>query len=273
MPVDFVATDDSRTFLNVGELTKTPETALSWTLSWFNYVKGLENRKNDIAFWESQEYYIQMMVEKIDVMNLFKGICKKYHIPISNAKGWSDLLSRNYLALRFKEAEELGLIPVLLYYGDFDPAGIKIAETMRKNLRDIEKATEWNPDNLIVDHFGLTYEFIEDNKLLWIDNLITGGKKNLADPKHPDHNKPYVKDYITKYGVRKCEANAILPIGNVAKRHCQDIIQGYLGVNPFETYKKKVAEGKAEVRELLNAINFKDRIEEMIDDIKNIEET
>ncbi|GAI96565.1 unnamed protein product, partial [marine sediment metagenome] len=128
---------------------------------------------DDVSFWGSQKYYVQMMVEKIDVRNVFHDITKEYHIPISNTRGWSDMLSRNKLIQRFKEAEEIGLIPVLLYYGDFDPAGIKIAETLKKNIKDLEKATKWNPKNLIIDHFGLTIDFIDENNILCISSCLS----------------------------------------------------------------------------------------------------
>ena len=268
LPIDFVAQDEARNFFYVENLTedyKTPEYHINCRLRW---ARDCQNSKKDVAFWESQGCYIQMMVEKLDVRNLFLDTCEKYHTPICNAKGWSDILSRYHLAMRFKEAEELGLKPVLLYYGDFDPAGIKIGENIKKNLKDIEKATEWNPDNLIVDVFGLTYEFIEENGLLWIDNLETGGKKDLSNPSHPDHNKPYVQDYLKKYGVRKCEANAILPIRKKAIKYCEAIITKYLGDDPFSVYDEAMKDRKEEVLELMEVIDLKPRIQAIIEDLR-----
>ena len=45
---------------------------------------------------------------------------------------------------------------------------------------------------------------------VWINNLETASGKRLDDPKHPDHKKPYVQDYIREFGVRKREANALV---------------------------------------------------------------
>jgi hypothetical protein len=276
LPIDFVAQDVSRLFVNVEKLTEEYKKPIDYINSWLKYVKILDEKKKDVAFWESQKYYIQMMVEKLDVRNLFTDVCKKYHVPISNAKGWSDMLSRNKLILRFKKAEEIGLIPVLLYYGDFDPAGIKIAETLKKNINDLEKATKWTPDNLIIDHFGLTFEFIEDNNLLWIDNLITGGKRNLGRLYHHyKQGRPEVKlydyeiKYIEKYGVKKCEANAILPIRDVAIKDCEKNIQKYLGNDPFETYDKKLKKNRKEVTDLMETIDFKEKIQKLMDELNN----
>ena len=266
IPIDFVALDKSRLFDHVEVIDKYYSTPYEYLKSWFSAVRNCNTRKDDISFWESQKVYIQIMVEKIDVKNIFNNICKKYHIPIANAKGWSDLNGRYEMAMRFKIAEDKGLQPILLYYGDFDPAGLNIAKQLKKNIFDIEQATKWSPKNLIVDHFGLTYEFIEKHNLLWIDNLITGSKtkKDLSNPKHADHNKEYVQTYIKKYGVRKCEANAILIIKEKAIEELETKLLNYLGDDPFKIYDKKIKKEqndvlkimeKSEIRELLDIIN------------------
>jgi hypothetical protein len=36
--------------------------------------------------------------------------------------------------------------------------------------------------------------------ITWIDNLETGSNEDLGDPKHRDHHKPYVQNYIAKFG-------------------------------------------------------------------------
>lgn len=268
LPIDFTAKDDTRKFYNTGDFDIEYEDPDIYIENVLINILNIEEEKKDIIFWDFQEYYIQMMVEKVDIRNLFYEICRACHIPIANAKGWSDLNCRNDLAQNFKIAEDRGLKPVLLYYGDLDPAGLKIAETLRKNLKAIEKATKWNPNNLIIERFGLNIDFIEKNNLTWIDNLITGSGKNLADPRHPDHNKPYVQDYIRKYGIRKCEATAILPIGDIAKTDCAITIINYLGKNCFDEYNKRLEEIKNEVIEVMGPINYKTTIQTLIDNIK-----
>jgi len=276
LPIDFVALDESRKFFNVESLREDYENPIDYLIGYLEVDKKLDETKDDVAFWESQKHYLQLMVEKIDVRNLFHDVCEKYHIPIANAKGWSDLLSRAKLIERFKEAEEIGLIPVFLYYGDFDPAGIKIAETLKKNIIDLEKATKWSPDNLIIDHFGLTIDFIKENDILWINNLITGGKRDLGKLyKQYKEGKEKVKlydyeiAYIEKYGIQKCEANAIIPLRNIAIKDCENTIQKYLGNNPFEVYDKKIKECQKEVADLMEVVDFKERIQGLMDDIKN----
>lgn len=185
------------------------------------------------SFWEDQTYYIQMLVEKVDLRELFNPICKKYKIPVATAKGWGSIGQRKNIAFSFKEHEEAGRIPVLLYCGDHDPKGLQISDFIKSNLDDIYGATEWNTENLIIDRFGLNYDFIIENNLMWIDNLETGqtdkSKSNdLADPKHRDHGQTYVQDYIRQFGSRKCEANALVVAPDKGRELCEAAINNYI---------------------------------------------
>ncbi len=247
LPIDFVA-EEGRQFSGV----EIPESTspigymrrfLSGALSCGNFYTP--------DWWDDEEYYIQMVVEKIDLKTMFEPICREYHIPIATASGWSSILMRGTFARRFKEAEERGLKSVLLYYGDHDPPGILISDFLRSNLKDLEN-THWDDGtegydpgsgllegDLIIDRFGLKPDFIKKNKLTWIDNLITSNKKNLASPKHPHHYLPYVQDYIKKFGVRKCEANAILKEKVAGRQLCVDAIEKYLGEDALDRFQAK----------------------------------
>lgn len=273
LPIDFTAEDKTRQFYNVEDLDMKCQNSKEFIFDQIKDVENLFNNKMDTSFWKFQKFYIQMLVEKMDLIKLFGSICEYYHIPIAPAKGRSDINQRNLMALRYKEAEEIGLIPVLLYYADHDPAGLQIVNDMKNNFKQIEKATGWSPENLDVNRFGLDEEFIGDKGLIWINNLITGSGKNLADPNHPDHNKPYVQDYIKKYGVRKCEANAILKVIPEAKRHCIKTIQEYLeedGKDPFKEYKEELENNRNKVKSIMDAVNFEDRILKLREDINKL---
>lgn len=227
LPINFTAEEDARKFSGVEE-----ETDVSPLEYMERYLSGSIRCGNWYTpyWWRNEDYYVQMLVEKIDVKTLFSPVCEKYHIPIATAKGWSSMLQRAEYAKRFKDAEEMGLKCVLLYCGDHDPDGLRISDFIRKNLYDItdiiwDDGTEgYNPCDLVIDRFGLNYDFIEKHNLTWIDNLITGSKRNLASPTHKNNHMNYVQDYLRKYGARKCEANAILPKPDIARDFCEEVI-------------------------------------------------
>jgi hypothetical protein len=259
LPLNFTAEDKSRVF----ECVETSPISVKEFLN--DYVNIL-NEASDYylpSFMEDKAYYIQILVEKIDLKTLFKPITNYYRIPIATAKGWSDINQRAEIISRFKEAEERGQIPVLLYCGDFDCAGLLISKRLKKNLKDLEKATGWDCSNLIIDRFGLNYDFIIENNLTWIDNLITGSGKDLANPKHNDYNKPYVQDYIKQYGIRKVEANAIVVIPDIAKELLSNTLLKYFSEEDFEDYSKLRADKEQEIKNIIKSEEFSQSIKQL----------
>ncbi|MBE3122070.1 MAG: hypothetical protein IMZ53_12520 [Thermoplasmata archaeon] len=251
LPIDFTAEEEGRKFSGIEVPEK--KTPLKYLRGWLNVtINSAEYYTPN--WWLKEKYYIQMLVEKIDLKNLYEPICKEYHIPSATSKGWSSVIQRGEYARRFKEAEELGLKCVLLYCGDHDCDGLRISDNLRKNLEDImyvhwEDGTEgYDPCDLIIERFGLNYDFIMKNHLTWIDNLITGSKKNLASPSHKNYRMPYVQDYIKKYGVRKCEANAILIAKEAGKKLCRDAIEKYIGHDSLERFEER----RQEIRNIVN---------------------
>jgi len=230
LPIDFVAEEEARKFEGVeNPETQTPSEYLA---SFIEAVMRAENYYTP-DWWVGEKFYIQILVEKIDLLTLFEPICKEYHIPIATSKGWSSILQRAEIAERFKEAEQKGLKPVLLYCGDHDPFGLAISDFLLKNLVDIERGTGWRPDNLIIDRFGLNYNFIIENNLSWIDNLVSGTGKQ------PDTNNPIVKKYIQQFGIRKVEANAIVVRPDAGRKLCRLAIIKFLGSDALERFQKK----------------------------------
>lgn len=168
------------------------------------------------------------MVEKVDLVSLFEPVCRKYRVPIANAKGWSDLHLRASIMRYFSAGEDGGRTPVLLYCGDHDPAGLLISRALPKLFADLSRAVGWEPENLIVDRFGLNADFISTHGLSWIENLQTGSGSDLSDPDHHSHDRAYVQDYIRRFGVRKVEANALVTRSEAGRKLIADAISKYI---------------------------------------------
>lgn len=176
-----------------------------------------------VGWTDGLKYAVFVLVEKVDLVTLFERPCSWSHVPIANAKGWSDLHLRAAMMRYFREAEAEGRTPVLLYCGDHDPAGLLISSTLKKQLADLSRAVDWSPDNLIVDRFGLNADFIRKHKLTWIENLQSGSGADLAVC-----DRSYVKDYIEKFGARKCEANALVTRPDAAEALIREAIAKYV---------------------------------------------
>ncbi len=239
LPIDLVAEEVARRFKGIEVASEgSPVDMIEASLS------GALNAEVSfgVDWWAGEDHYIQMVVEKVDLVTLFHPVCRKYHIPIANAAGWSSMLQRADYARRFEEAEQAGLKPVLMYCGDHDPDGLRISDTLRKNLRDLQDI-EWkdgtpgyDPRKLNIVRFGLEYDFITEHGFTWIDNLITGSGRNLADPNHKNHGLPYVQNYLSDVGARKCEANVLVTLPDVARDLCREAIEAILGEDALQRF-------------------------------------
>ncbi|MCK4829933.1 hypothetical protein KA005_80165 [bacterium] len=272
LPIDFTAEESARDFKGVE--IPTEKNVIDDFGDW---VKAAYDAADYYTpnWWEGEGFYIQMVVEKIDLVTLFEPVCKEYHIPIANSKGWSSMLQRAEYSRRFAEAEEKGLTCVLLYCGDHDPDGLRISEFIRKNLSDLKDVqwedgtTGYDPENLIIDRFGLNYDFIQQNGFTWIDNLITGSGKNLASPSHKNFKMPYVQSYLKEIGERKCEANAIVVLPSIAQNLVRENIERYLGPRAKSRFKEKRDEIKEELEIFLNESGSGSLLDEVFNNIRN----
>ncbi len=242
LPVNFVAEEDARSFAGVEPPSgETIKELLARML--YDVLHGYNHFAPD--WWEDEDYYIQVLVEKVDLKTLFAPVCKDYRIPIANAKGWSSVLQRAEYARRFQEAETQGLKCVLLYCGDLDPDGLRISDAIRKNLQQIsdvkwsDSVRGYDPQDLIIERVGLNYDFVIQQNYSWIDNLITGTGKNLANKKHPNFKYPYIQNYLSTIGERKCESNVMVTTPDIARQLLRTSIEKYLGVDAVARFEAK----------------------------------
>lgn len=246
LPLNIVAEDGARSFLNLEDLDE--DDPVNCADAAINYLSQAHHFYTPMSFWDGQEYYLEMLVEKVDLKSLFAKVCAEFHVPVANARGWSDLNSRAAMMKRFARHEAEGRRPVLLYCGDHDPMGLSISDFLRSNLADLSAAVGWKPEYLIVDRFGLNADFIERHGLTWIVNLETGGKKRLDSPSHPDHQKPYVQNYLTLYGARKVEANALVVRPDAGRQLCRDAILKYVDADAPRHYEAALSVEREKVR-------------------------
>jgi hypothetical protein len=164
-----------------------------------------------ISVWKGLGTYVELLVEKVDLKIIFGPVCARYSVPITNGKGSADLNLRRHMLGRFRDQYKESRKLVLLYFGDLDPFGQLIADVIKSNLMECARVqrVDFDPTPIYVERIGLTAAQIAALGLPWIENLETGSGKDLANPRHPDHNKLYVQTHIATYGPRKVEATAL----------------------------------------------------------------
>ncbi|NYT43124.1 hypothetical protein HZY97_20280 [Sphingomonas sp. R-74633] len=203
------------------------------------------------GYWDDLEYYVEMIVEKKDLVQIFRSIADEYNIRITNGKGDTDIHTRLALLKRFRDRSEAGRRCILLAIGDHDPKGLHIVEGLHRTIMSCcnIKGLDWDYPDFEVVNIGLTETQIDDLGLMKIGNLETGGGRDLSDPRHPDHNKPYVQDYLAQFGVWKCEANALVGNPRGAKDLLESAINRFIPASHPGDVEQENEPGQEEVRQ------------------------
>jgi hypothetical protein len=250
LPLAICAEDNSRETIGLqGDLDD--QDLESEAQDWVDYVRDhAQGTYTPLAFWDDLDVYVEVVVEKLDLRNLFEPVCAEFFVPITIFEGWSDLNSRAAMMRRFGGHESAGRQCVLLLCGDHDPGGLAITGTMRKNLEHLARAVGWSPHNLVISRFGLNADFINRLGLTWIDNLETASRERLTldDPRHPDHGKDCVQNYLRRHGARKCEANALVVAPDLGRDLFRRAILKHVPSRAPEAYLRRIAIERARLR-------------------------
>lgn len=215
---DVIEPDASRMATEVYDFdadTDTPEEHAQYAVDQIEpLLRSYARSFHEVGYWERLDYYVELIVEKKDLVQIFKSTADRYRVRITNGKGDTDIHTRLAMLKRFRDHTYEGRRCVLLAIGDHDPKGLSIVEGLQRTFMSCAdiKGLDWDDPDFDVVNVGLTEGQIDRLGLMKIDNLETGGGGDLSSPRHPDHNKPYVLDYISRFGVWKCEANAL--VGN-----------------------------------------------------------
>lgn len=84
--------------------------------------------------WENQAYYPEVFIEKKALIGVFEKPCREMDIALCPCKGYPSLTYMYDACLRFTEAERDGKIPIILYFGDYDPSGEDIPRSVGATL-------------------------------------------------------------------------------------------------------------------------------------------
>jgi hypothetical protein len=261
LPLDFCGDDDgAREFIHVEELDDPdPEVRAQEVV---NYVNDSHAYYDPVSFWDFQDHYVQMLVEKIGLRNLFGPVCEQHHVPLGNSRGSSSIWQRIRILERFAEWQAKGKRSVLLYCGDHDIHGLRISRSLRANLEEILGAfkthfpeyEDFDLDEVVIERFGLNADFIEQHRLSWTQGLITGSGKDLGDPSHRKNGDHDVQDYIRRFGKRKVEADALVTRPSAGRALCESAILKFIDQDGAAEYEQERLKRQGEMRIALDRL-------------------
>ena len=70
----------------------------------------------------------------------------------------------------------------------------------------------------------------------------------MGDPKHPDHKKAYVQDYIRQFGKCKVEANALVVRPDMGRDLCRKAIEQYVSLESVKAFQKSLKPAREQLR-------------------------
>jgi hypothetical protein len=107
------------------------------------YEDKVEEAKNQVEAWmknyglnrwENQTYYPEVWIEKKALIGTFEPVTKRNRVALAACKGYPSLTFLYDASERFLAAAGNSKIPVILYFGDYDPSGEDIPRSIQDNL-------------------------------------------------------------------------------------------------------------------------------------------
>jgi hypothetical protein len=188
-------------------------------------------------FWQRQNCYVEVWVEKDALSSVIERACRKYSVPYMPCKGYLSASEAWRAGQRFEDAGEMGAERlVMIHLGDHDPSGIDM--------------TRDNEDRLQLYSHGAD---IEVRRIaLNMDQV-----RQYDPPENPAKvTDTRAKDYIRNYGHSSWELDALEP--SILERLIHSEIETLID---FETWHETEAE-QEERREVLKSLH------DRFDDIK-----
>lgn len=181
--------------------------------------------------WETQDYYVEVWVEKEALSDVVGQTCDRLDVPYFSCRGYVSQSEMWSASNRIQRKQREGKMCVLLHLGDHDPSGIDMS-------RDIEERLVLfgvNPDKFIFNRIALNMEQIEE----------------LNPPPNPAKlTDSRCSSYIKKFGDSSWELDALEP--RYIDQLITDEVTIYLNETAWEVRKAIVDSEKAVMREVCN---------------------
>lgn len=109
-------------------------------LSWLieedeqNVLNGIESGLA-LNFWERQNAYVEVWVEKEALSSVIRRPCERFRVPYMACKGYLSASEAWRAGQRFAQAEEEGRRCVMIHLGDHDPSGIDMTRDNGDRIR------------------------------------------------------------------------------------------------------------------------------------------
>lgn len=91
-------------------------------------------RSYDMDTWVGQKYRPWCLIEKDALSSVFLAPCRELDVPLLSCRGYLSASEAWSTGRRMKEQIEDGQTPIVLHFGDHDPAGLDMSRDLRERL-------------------------------------------------------------------------------------------------------------------------------------------
>lgn len=185
---------------------------------------------------QTQSKYLELWIEKDALSTVFTKVAKKYTVPVVVCRGFSSVSFLHDFKERLIVRQDK--LPLVLYFGDFDPSGVEMLNAMKTTLKD-----ELGVSGIEFKRIALIQEDIYTYKL----------------PHNPDalkYTDTRAKKHVLAFGEVAVELDALRP--DILETKIKDAIEVELDI---EAFNNEVEKYKNEL-DLLN--NLKNRVSEFV---------
>jgi hypothetical protein len=176
--IDWSAIEDRTRNLHRLSVWRNPERIIDSAAGWYLTDK-----------WSSQEYRIEVWIEKEALAGVFERICDELEVPFFACRGYTSQSEMWRAAQRLIRWEDSGFKTVILHFGDHDPSGID----MSRDIKDKMKI------------FGSS---VKVRRLALNTNQIN---QYNPPPNFAKQNDPRFKGYQAEHGDESWELDALEP--------------------------------------------------------------
>ena len=164
--------------------------------SWIDLPSFLETAKHSYrkSMWENQENYIEIWSEKDALRGVIAPITHRYDVPLLIVRGQLSRTAVWEAYSRFLDASEQGKRCNLFYFGDFDPSGIGIYNSLKKRMLKFEG--------------GLLAQDIKFERVALSEKQI---KKYDLPKIKAKRDDPNYKKFVSEYSDMAVELDALPP--------------------------------------------------------------
>ena len=180
---------------------------------------------------QDQQYHVEVWIEKDALLPIFERIVYPYCLRVISCRGFQSFTGITDAYSRFEKAQNGGKIPVILYFGDYDPDGLKMLFTIQDSLEN-----ELGMEGIIYDRCAITVPIINrfdlpndpsaakksSPRYKWFVENYGDEYRVELDALHPKQLEVVIKESIGKY-IDRSDFNAQKEIEEIERQRAAEL--------------------------------------------------